>query len=141
MYTIGKRLENDHNEIHLSTDCISSVEPPLLKNEITGVIAHEMLHCWQWIGCGSAPGGLTEGIADWVRLKADLETPQWMKSTEGGWNVGYQITAWFLDWLEDKYGSAPVSRLNLKLKDKEYQQQKYWNEERGRAMEGVQGLV
>jgi hypothetical protein len=37
---------------------------------VTGVLYHEVTHVWQWNGQGRANGGLIEGIADYVRLKA-----------------------------------------------------------------------
>jgi Peptidase of plants and bacteria len=131
-YTQGKSLDNDHKEIHLSTDYVASVKPELLKSEITGVIVHEMVHCYQWNGCNTAPGGLIEGVADWVRLRADLSPPHW-KRTDGGsrWDAGYQITAWFLDWLEDKYGPGTVPRLNHRLKNTTYEEKKYWDDRCG----------
>ncbi|CAI0445498.1 unnamed protein product [Linum tenue] len=43
-----------------------------------------MTHVWQWLGGGQgdiAPGGLIEGIADFVRLRAGLAPPpgRWVK--------------------------------------------------------------
>jgi Peptidase of plants and bacteria len=130
-YTCGKAIDDDHKEIHFSTNYISSIKPELLKPEITGVIVHEMVHCWQWNGCGSAPGGLIEGIADWVRLKADLSPPHWKRTAGDSWDAGYQNTAWFLDWLEDKYGPRTVPLLNHMLKDIEYNEKKYWRDQCG----------
>lgn len=125
-YTRGRDLDHDHKEIHLSTRYIGSVKPELLKREITGVIVHEMVHCWQWNGCDAAPGGLIEGIADWVRLRADLSPPHWKRTSGDRWDAGYQITAWFLDWLEDEHGPGLVPRLNHMLKDVEYDEKEYW---------------
>ncbi len=130
-YTHGKALDDDHKEIHLSTDYIDSIKPNRLKSEIKGVIVHEMVHCWQWNGCGKAPGGLIEGIADWVRLRADLSPPHWKRTIGDRWDAGYQSTAWFLDWLEDKYGPGTVPRLNRMLKDIEYDEKKYWRDRCG----------
>lgn len=138
-YTQGRALDDDHKEIHLSSDYISSIKPELLKREITGVLVHEMVHCWQWNGCGTAPGGLIEGVADWVRLRADLSPPHWKRTTGDRWDVGYQVTAWFLDWLEDKYGAGTVARLNHILKDTEYEEKKYWRDRCG-LPEDVHGL-
>ena len=134
-YTRGISIDDDHKEIHLSTKYIASIKPELLKAEIKGVIVHEMVHCWQWNGRGTAPTGLIEGIADWVRLRADLAPPQWKRNGGDRWNAGYQITAWFLDWLENHYGgSGTVPLLNLRLKDTEYDEKRYWSDQ------GIQGL-
>ncbi|ERF71641.1 hypothetical protein EPUS_00630 [Endocarpon pusillum Z07020] len=125
-YTRGKALDHDHKEIHLSTDYVAGIKPDLLKREITGVIVHEMVHCWQWDGCGTAPGGLIEGLADWVRLRADLSPPHWKRTTGDRWDAGYQMTAWFLDWLEKEYGTGTVPRLNHLLKEVKYDEEEYW---------------
>ncbi|OAT04312.1 PBSP domain-containing protein [Blastomyces gilchristii SLH14081] len=67
------------------------------------------------------PSGLIEGIADFVRLKAGLVPPHWKrpmsKPERGGrWDQGYQITAFFLEWIEDvKVGEGAVGMLNDRL--------------------------
>lgn len=58
-----------NNEVHASANYIKSYSGDV-KNKITGLLYHEMSHVWQWNGNGTAPGGLIEGIADYVRLKA-----------------------------------------------------------------------
>ena len=130
-YTRGKEIDDDHKEIHLSCNYVKSIKPELLESEITGVIVHEMVHCWQWNGCGSAPGGLIEGIADWVRLKAGLAPPHWKRKAGDNWDAGYQITAWFLDWLGDSYGAGTVPLLNFLLKDVEYDEKGFWGDRCG----------
>jgi Peptidase of plants and bacteria len=130
-YTQGTSLDNDHKEIHFSTNYISSIAPELLEREITGVIVHEMVHCWQWDGCGTAPGGLIEGFADWARLRANLSPPHWKRRSGDRWDAGYEVTAWFLDWLEDKYGPGTVPRLNHMLKDIKYEEDSYWGDRCG----------
>ncbi|UZJ53467.1 hypothetical protein CBS101457_002787 [Exobasidium rhododendri] len=72
------------------------------KKEIKGVIVHELVHALQCTGKDTCPGGLIEGIADWVRLQANLAPPHWTKVPEKwsgkNWNSGYQTTAYFLVW-------------------------------------------
>jgi hypothetical protein len=53
---------DNHKEIHLSLDYIKQVEPRA-KPEISGVITHEVVHCFQYNGKGTCPSGLIEGIA------------------------------------------------------------------------------
>lgn len=48
-----------------------------IESEIKGVLVHEMVHTMQFNGKGTCPGGLIEGIADWVRLRAGLSPPHW----------------------------------------------------------------
>ena len=61
-YTKGSELDDDHKEIHFSMRHIVNSKQRA-KDEITGVIVHEMVHCFQCNGKGSCPGGLIEGIA------------------------------------------------------------------------------
>ncbi|CAJ2630495.1 TMV resistance protein N-like [Trifolium pratense] len=87
-----------NNEIHLSARYVNSYSGDL-KNEITGVLYHEMTHVWQWNGNGQANGGLIEGIADYVRLKANYAPSHWVKAGQGNkWDQGYDVTARFLDY-------------------------------------------
>lgn len=61
-HTMGSDLDNDHKEIHFSTRHIEN-NKQRAKDEIMGVIVHEMVHCFQYNAKGSCPGGLIEGIA------------------------------------------------------------------------------
>ncbi|XP_059652952.1 uncharacterized protein LOC132300042 [Cornus florida] len=87
------------------------------KREFTGIVYHEMTHIWQWNGNGNANGGLIEGIADFVRLKADLAPAHWRQAGEGDkWDEGYDVTARFLDYCEG-LRSGFVAELNKKLRN------------------------
>ncbi|KAL8782939.1 MAG: hypothetical protein Q9213_004995 [Squamulea squamosa] len=128
-YTIGNELDSDHNEIHFSLDYISKIpsEPQSRqKNEIQGVMVHEMVHCWQWNGYNTAPGGLIEGMADFVRLKAGLSPPHWKKERKENWDGGYQHTGYFLDWIEGCYGEGSVRRVNEALMNQRYNEEAFW---------------
>ena len=61
-YTKGSDLDDDHKEIHFSTRHIFNSRDRA-KGEIEGVLVHEMVHCFQFNGKGTCPGGLIEGIA------------------------------------------------------------------------------
>jgi hypothetical protein len=61
-YTQGSQLDDDHKEIHFSTDYIESAASRA-QDEIFGVLVHEMVHCFQYNANGTCPGGLIEGIA------------------------------------------------------------------------------
>ncbi|KAJ3286322.1 hypothetical protein HK104_009104 [Borealophlyctis nickersoniae] len=91
-----------------------------LRWEIDGVICHETVHAWQRNGNGTAPGGLIEGIADYVRLRAGLAPPHWVKGKGGKWDDGYSTTGYFLAWIEDN-SAHPVEgfvrNLNFMLQD------------------------
>ena len=57
------------NGIHLSAQYVSGYSGDV-RTEVTRVLYHEVAHVWQWDGQGQANGGLIEGVADFVRLKA-----------------------------------------------------------------------
>ncbi|KEH44066.1 hypothetical protein MtrunA17_Chr1g0207781 [Medicago truncatula] len=105
-----------NNEIHLSARYVNSYGGDLRK-EITGVLYHEMTHVWQWNGNGQANGGLIEGIADYVRLKANYAPSHWVKPGQGNkWDQGYDVTARFLDYC-DTLRSGFVAELNKLMRN------------------------
>lgn len=138
-YTSGIPLDDMHKEIHLSLSYISHVasrpsQNPTdaiakLKHELTGVIVHEMVHTVQNNGLGTAPGGLIEGVSDWIRLRAGLAAPHWKRPSrrdeiEGqyGWDAAYEKTAFFLEWLEGREGGEGlVVRMNGWLREGKYE--------------------
>lgn len=71
--------------------------------EFKGVLLHELTHALQHDGYGSTPTWFTESIADWIRLRNGLGPKHWKRCGEGarekGWETGYDVGAWFLDWL------------------------------------------
>ena len=136
-YTTGSDIDDDHKEIHFSLDYIRSINSERQEEEIQGVLVHEMVHCWQWDGIGTAPGGLIEGIADYVRLKAGLSPPHWKKENTGKWDSGYQHTGYFLEWIENKWGDGSVRKVNSALKDKEYIEEAFWEELFGKKVEDL----
>ncbi|XP_028797061.1 uncharacterized protein LOC114752492 [Neltuma alba] len=87
-----------NNEIHLSSRYVGNYNGDV-RREVTGVLYHEMTHIWQWNGNGQANGGLIEGIADYVRLKAGYAPSHWVQPGQGDrWDQGYDVTARFLDY-------------------------------------------
>lgn len=131
-YTNGTDLDDDHKEIHFSLSYIIHVcnndAQPLA--ELKGVLTHELVHCYQHTApkdddaegqVPRPPGGLIEGIADFVRLKAGLGAAHWQKPKSAldrasGWDAGYQHTAYFLSWLEDvRFGKGAIGLLNDRL--------------------------
>lgn len=94
-YTTGSDSGDDDKKIYFSIDYILDVskrlsQPGQSGAEIHGVLVHEMVHCWQWNGLGTAPGGLIEGMADFVRLKAGLSPSHWKRGGEK-WDAGCMI--------------------------------------------------
>ncbi|ESA42845.1 hypothetical protein GE21DRAFT_5725 [Neurospora crassa] len=146
-YTTGTDLDPDHKEIHFSLSYIAahipSTPPSRLPAEITGVLTHELVHCYQWDAHGSAPGGLIEGIADWVRLNCDLSPPHWKQGDvkiDDPWDKGYQHTAYFLQYLEGRFGEGTVRRLNEALRStREYEAREFWVGVLGEEVEELWG--
>ncbi|XP_021290624.1 uncharacterized protein LOC110421357 [Herrania umbratica] len=109
-----------NNEIQVSDKHIEAFSGDQLKPEFNGVLYHEMTHVWQWNGNGQQDetlGGLIEGIADFVRLKANYVPAGWAQPGQGDkWYDGYSVTARFLDYCE---GLRPgfVAELNRKMRD------------------------
>ncbi|OJK04827.1 hypothetical protein ASPACDRAFT_1878001 [Aspergillus aculeatus ATCC 16872] len=130
-YTKGTDLDPDHKEIHLSLSYIATCTersiPSTTHAEIVGVLTHELVHCYQHTAPDDddttphPPGGLIEGIADFVRLKAGLAPPHWQRPRSAAerpekWDQGYQHTAYFLAWLEDvRVGRGAVGLVNDRL--------------------------
>ncbi|PNX94819.1 TMV resistance protein N-like [Trifolium pratense] len=102
------------HEIHLSARWINNIQ---VMEEFIGVLYHETTHVWQWFGNNEAPTGLTEGIADYVRLKANYIPDHWVKAGEGDkWDHGYDVTARFLDYC-DGLRNGFVADLNKKMRN------------------------
>ncbi|CAE6528133.1 unnamed protein product [Rhizoctonia solani] len=97
------------------------------KDEILGIVRHEVVHCFQHDAQGTAPPGLIEGVADFVRLRAGFAPPHWKRGDGGGhWDAGYERTAFFLDWLERTKGAGTVKRINMGLCGEEYREESFW---------------
>ncbi|KAF7307497.1 hypothetical protein MIND_00544200 [Mycena indigotica] len=113
-YTFGSHHEK---EIHFSLDHIENSRDRA-REEILGVLVHEVVHCYQHNGNGTANGGFIEGVADYVRLHSSLAPPHWRRSApsrEDNWDAGYERTAYFLDWLESTSGEGTIRKMNAAL--------------------------
>ena len=124
-YTTGTDLDDDHKEIHISLDYLVKVKAS--REEILGVICHELVHCFQWNAKGTCNGGLIEGIADWVRLNAGLGAKHWKQEAEGSWDGGYQHTGYFLEYLEQRFGKGTVGKINEGLRESTYDEKKLFS--------------
>jgi hypothetical protein len=131
-YTTGSDIDNDHKEIHLSLSYLNHVASQnagyTAREEIMGVVCHELVHCFQWNARGSCNGGFIEGIADWVRLNAGYVPPHWKKEAGKSWDTGYQNTGYFLDWIERTKGTGSVYVMNQALYHKKYNDDSFWKE-------------
>lgn len=127
-YTVGSGADDNAKEIHFSLSYIAQIDPSRVAHELDGVITHELVHCFQYNGHGAAPGGLIEGIADWVRLHCHLSPPHWKQEIREDWDAGYQHTAYFLEYLEKRFGHGTVRRVNEKLRAVRYVEDVFWLE-------------
>lgn len=139
-YTTGLDLDSDHKEIHCSLHYLArNCDQPLkFRDETIGVITHEMVHCFQHNCKGTAPGGLIEGIADFVRSRSGLAPPHWKRTPEhrgNKWDDGYEKTAWFLEWLEEIRGAGMISRMNETMGRVVYKEEDFWPELFGETVE------
>ncbi|BGP24049.1 PBSP domain protein [Rhodotorula toruloides] len=123
-YTCGSKLDEEHEEVHLSLSYLADVKKnshdntDRLANEVMGVLVHELVHAFQYNGKGTVPGGVIEGIADWLRGEAGLAPPHWRErpSEDDRWDAGYERTGYFLGWIS-RYTRNPllVPQLNRAL--------------------------
>ncbi|OJA08603.1 hypothetical protein AZE42_07136 [Rhizopogon vesiculosus] len=107
------------HEIHFSLNWIKASKARA-RDEILGVLVHEVVHCFQYNAKDTCPGGLIEGIADFVRLHAGFIPPHWKPRAAEKWDAGYDATAYFLDWIEKRCGEGTIRRLNEFMKDSKY---------------------
>lgn len=57
--------------------------------------------------------------SDWVRLRSGLAPPHW-RPDGSHWDAGYDTTAYFLQWLTERYGEGVVQEINEFMKDALY---------------------
>ncbi|KAL3730020.1 hypothetical protein ACJRO7_027083 [Eucalyptus globulus] len=87
-----------------------------IQEEFAGVMYHEMTRVMQWTGNGTAPRGLINGIADYVRLKGGYASKSWPRKGSGSrWDDGFAITAYFLEYCNDLKPGF-VANLNALMK-------------------------
>jgi hypothetical protein len=60
-----------------------------------------------------------EGVADYVRLRSGFAPPHWHRGGGEKWDQGYDVTAFFLDWIERRHAGF-VRGLNAILKDSKW---------------------
>ncbi|NEW07633.1 carbohydrate-binding protein [Paenibacillus sp. SYP-B3998] len=91
-----------------------------VRDEIIGVLYHELTHCYQYDDNRYADknvGGLSymvEGLADTVRFEVGYHNRYGM--TKGGtWQDGYGTTGNFFRWIEDTKTKGFIRKLNASL--------------------------
>ncbi|CAM8937733.1 unnamed protein product [Rhodiola kirilowii] len=114
----GVAFENDNNEIHFSSNYISSYKGNIAR-EFTGLLYSELALVWQWDTREryTTAGWMVQGIADFVRLKAGYGHQTWAKPGQGTrWDQSADVTARFLDYCNDIRHDF-VAQLNRLMSD------------------------
>ncbi|KAJ4837472.1 hypothetical protein Tsubulata_013184 [Turnera subulata] len=106
-----------NDEIHFGAAYLQGIQGDI-KPDFIGVLHHEMTHIWQWDGSKGtkAPVGLVEGIADFVRIRANYAPTSWKRGQGSKWDEGYSVTALFLDYCNDLRNGF-VAELNKKMRE------------------------
>ncbi|XP_065869860.1 uncharacterized protein [Euphorbia lathyris] len=108
-----------NDEIIVGDNFIENIQGENMKRDFNGVVYHEMTHVWQFDGSAGtkAPMGLIDGIADFVRLKANFVPDGWTQPGDGTrWDESYGVTARFLEYCNDLRNGF-VAEINKKLRD------------------------
>ncbi|KAK3011921.1 hypothetical protein RJ639_010499 [Escallonia herrerae] len=104
------------NLINVSAVFLQGMQGDVLRKAFTVVMYHEMTHVFQWSGNFTAPGSLTEGIADYMVLRAKLNRPGFALPGQGDrWDEGYSVTARFLEYC-DSLRPEFTAALNNKMR-------------------------
>lgn len=109
--------ETGGDNIYINEFGIQSFGPGRARFEFAALMYHETTHIFQWSGEGTAPGGLTEGVADYVVMKSKYFVAEgYTKPGEGRrWDEGYGVTARFLEYCDSLRAGFTVD-LNNKMR-------------------------
>ncbi|CAI9769979.1 unnamed protein product [Fraxinus pennsylvanica] len=109
--------ETSGDNIYVSAKlAIQSFPPGKARIGFTSLMYHEMTHIFQWSGNGTAPGGLTEGIADYVMVKSNINYETRPSPGVGEkWDEGYGVTERFLEYC-DSLRAGFTAKLNNKMR-------------------------
>ena len=61
-------------------------------------------------------------MTDFVRLREGLDPPHWTRTPGESWDASYEKTGYFLDWIEERYGTGTIRELNASMKDTIYRE-------------------
>lgn len=131
----GYAYKNGDN-INISASAMYNIYRPrsIAKWAFTSVMYHEMTHVFQWHGNFGAPGGLTEGTADYVMVKSGYYNKDFYTKPGVGtrWDEGYGVTERFLEYC-DGLLEGFTAKLNQKMKYK--YSDVYWVELLGKPVD------
>ncbi|CAA0830953.1 Plant basic secretory protein (BSP) family protein [Striga hermonthica] len=114
----GYAYKNGDN-VNVSGPALDKFYFPRNKSKFffSSLMYHEMTHVFQWHGNFTAPGGLTEGMADYVMVKSNIyEKDKYTKPGSGSrWDEGYGVTERFLEYC-DGLRKGFTAALNKKMR-------------------------
>ncbi|XP_073025050.1 uncharacterized protein [Primulina eburnea] len=110
----------NYDNINFSASAIQKYFPPgkaSSRYHFTSIMYHEMTHIFQWSGNRTAPGGLTEGVADYIMVKSKIyDASTYTKPGSGSrWDEGYGVTERFLEYCDGLREGFTVA-LNKKMR-------------------------
>ncbi|KAK3035715.1 hypothetical protein RJ639_033417 [Escallonia herrerae] len=109
-------VDISNNLINVSAVYLQGMQGDELRTAFTALMYHEMTHVFQWSGNFTAPGPLTEGIADYMVLRAKLNGTGFALPGQGDrWDEGYAVTARFLEYC-DSLMTGFTAALNNKMR-------------------------
>ncbi|KAL1557935.1 hypothetical protein AAHA92_08462 [Salvia divinorum] len=124
------------DNINISASAMYNMYRPssIAKRMFTSVLTHEMTHVFQWHGNFGAPGGLTEGTADYVMVKSGYYNEAMYPKPGAGqrWDEGYGVTERFLEYC-DSLLEGFTAKLNKKMRNT--YNNAYWVELLGKPVE------
>ncbi|KAL1539826.1 hypothetical protein AAHA92_24262 [Salvia divinorum] len=132
----GALGETGDNNVYMSAKGIETYPPgDGARFMFTSILYHEMTHIFQWSGKGTAPGGLTEGMADYIVLKSPFYVEGYSTPGQGEkWDEGYGTTSRFLEYCDSlREGFTP--ELNRMMR--EVYLPEYWNQLLGKDVDQV----
>ncbi|EFM10833.1 Carbohydrate binding family 25 [Paenibacillus curdlanolyticus YK9] len=112
-YAGGTRSESD---VFISSQHLINVynggKP--IRDEIIGILYHELTHVYQDNDNGAAPGYMVEGIADAVRFEVGYHD-RYSEPVGGTWQDGYGKTGNFIRWIDEHKHHGFLRDINASL--------------------------
>ncbi|KAH6813418.1 hypothetical protein C2S51_022436 [Perilla frutescens var. frutescens] len=109
------------DSVNISASALDNIYRPPENSKwmFTSLLFHEITHVFQWHGNFGAPGGLSEGIADYVMVKSGFYIRRRFTNPGAGkrWNEGYGVTERFLEYCDSLLKNF-TAQLNKKMRYK-----------------------
>ncbi|KAM5342878.1 hypothetical protein ACJ41O_013844 [Fusarium nematophilum] len=142
MPEIARLLEGelgpDHRVIELSISYIGMLfQGATVTKAFAGLITHHMVHCVAYSWSSQISAGFIEGIADWVRIRAGLASEFWREDADGGWDDGYHYTAYFLEYVENRFGEGTIRGIIHTINNRPLDASTVWTEVTGHSVEDL----